>query len=145
MGAPNPKPSKVTVTVLGEPLVLYVKIPEVAPMLGTLTADAAVAPTTYTQSVDSHSRRRYSGGPASGVEGHSRNRTKGGEGAKATLPGNNAWLERPPLTPGNSKRVEQITFVGTFAQLKAYVRSEATSAFVLRSPWGEPFPMVAAP
>lgn len=141
MGAPNPKPSKVTKTVLGSPLVLYIKIPEVAPMIGTQTADASVAPTTFQQAVDGHNRRRYSGGPVAGVQGHLRDRTKGGEGAKTTLPGNNAWLERPPTAPGNSKRVEQITYVGTFAQLKAFCRDEATSAFVLRSPWGEPFPI----
>jgi hypothetical protein len=122
-------------------LILYVKIPEVAPMLGSLTADAAEAPTTFQQSVDGHPRRRYSGGPTSGVSGHLRTRTKGGEGAKATLPGNNAWLERPPVVPGESKRVEQFTYVGTFAQLKAFVRANAAGAFVLRSPWGEPFPM----
>lgn len=141
MGAPNPKPSKVTVTVLGEPLVLYIKIPEVAPMIGTQTADASVAPTTFQQAVDGHNRRRYSGGPTTGVQGHLRDRTKGGEGAKTTLPGNNAWLERPPLSAGQSKRVEQITYVGTFAQLKQFCRDEAASAFVLRSPWGEPFPI----
>jgi hypothetical protein len=141
MGAPNPKPSKVTVTALGEDLVLYVKIPEVAPMLGTLTADSEEAPSNFQQSVNAHNRRRYAGGPTTGVAAHIRNRTKGGEGRKATLPGNNAWLERPPLLPGQSKRVEQFTFVGTFAQLKAYVRTAAVSDFVLRSPWGEPFPM----
>jgi len=144
MGAPNPKPDKVTVTSLGEDLVLYVKIPEVAPLIGTLTADASEAPTEYDQSVDGHTRRRYSGGPTFGVEGHIRKRTKGGEGRKATLPGNNAWLERPPLVEGESKRVEQITYVGTFRQLKSWVRANAETDFVLRSPWGEPFPMEAA-
>lgn len=141
MGTPNPKPSKVTVTALGEPLVLYIKIGELAPLIGSQTADASVAPTNYQQNVDGHNRRRYSGGPTSGVAAHLRDRTKGGEGAKATLPGNNAWLERPPAVPGNSKRVEQITYVGTFAQLKEFCRSEATAPFVLRSPWGEPFPI----
>ena len=143
MGIPNPKPSKVTVTALGEDLVLYIKIPELAPMIGTQTADASEPPTTYVQSVSGHNRRRYSGGPTVGVGGHNRDRTKGGEGAKATLPGNNAWLERPPLVPNGSKRVEQITYVGTFAQLKAFCRDEAASAFVLRSPWGEPFPITS--
>lgn len=144
MGIPNPKPDKVTVTALGEDLVLYIKIPELAPLIGAQTADLEVAPTTYTQNVDGHNRRRYSGGPVTGVAGHLRTRTKGGEGRKAVLPGNNAWLERPPTVPGNSKRVEQITFVGTFAQLKAFCRAEAVTDFVLRSPWGEPFPIEAA-
>lgn len=141
MGIPNPKPDKVTVSSLGEDLVLYIKIPELAPLIGTQTADASTPPTTFVQSVDGHTRRRYSGGPATGVAGHTRSRTKGGEGVKAVLPGNSAWLERDPLQPGDSKRVEQITYVGTFAQLKAFCRDEATTSFVLRSPWGEPFPI----
>jgi hypothetical protein len=144
MGIPNPKPDKVTVTALGADLVLYIKIPELTPLIGAQTADASVAPTTVVQSVNGHSRRRYSGGPTSGVSAHLRERDKGGEGRKATLPGNNAWLERPPTVPGESKRVEQITFVGTFAQLKSFCRAEAATDFVLRSPWGEPFPIEAA-
>lgn len=142
MGAPNPKPNKVTVTALGAPLVLYVKPSEVAPMLGTLTIDPDGTPTTFTQSVNSHTRRRYSGGPATGVQGHNRSRVKGDRGVPATLPGNNAWLERPPAVAGGSKRVEQITYVGTFRQLKAFCREEAAAPFVLRSPWGEPFSIV---
>jgi hypothetical protein len=145
MGIPNPKPDKVTVTSLGEDLVLYIKIPELTPLIGAQTADASVAPTTYQQNVDGHNRRRYSGGPVTGVAGHLRNRTKGGEGGKAVLPGNNAWLERDPVVPGESKRVEQITYVGTFAQLKAFCRAKATTEFVLRSPWGEPFPIDPKP
>ena len=141
MGIPNPKPSKVTHTIFGRPLVLYIKIPELTPLIGAQTADSAAAVTTFQQNVDGHQRRRYSGGPTTGVTGHIRSRSKGGKGTPATLPGNNAWLERPPVVPGESKRVEQITYVGTFAQLLTYCRGEAETAFVLRSPWGEPFPI----
>lgn len=141
MGAPNPKPDKVTLDVGGEPLVLYVKIAEVSPMLGALTADAESPPVDYEAVYPNTTRRRWMGGPTITVTGHDKKRVKGGEGKRATLPGNNAYLERPPLSANGSKRVETITFVGPFRVLKDYCLANAASNFDLRSPWGEKFPI----
>lgn len=138
MGAPNPKPDKVTVTVGGAPLVLYLKPSELAPLIGTQTPDASGTPVTTSQAVSQHPRRRYIGGPTSQVSGHSRSRVNGDRLPGPTLPGNNAYLERMIGTPPKRK-VETITYVGTFQQLKDYCKEEAVVTFTLRSPWGEPF------
>lgn len=136
--APRPKPQKSTQVVGGETLVLYVKPSEVASFIGAITPDPPSLMLSSPEVVKGHSRRRYVGGPAVSVAGHSRTRTSGDRKAGLTLPGNNAWLERPGLIPG-SKIVEQITFVGSFASLKAFCKESAAVAFTLRSPWGEPF------
>lgn len=143
MGAPNPRGQKVTVPVGARQVILYVKPADMAPFLGTLTPDVASTMTSATQEVKSHTRRRYFGGPAISVEGHSRLRTKGDYKRAQTLPGNNAWLEKPSGVPGK-KDVEQITYVGAFRDLKAFCKANAEIDFVLRSPWGEPFDIEAA-
>jgi hypothetical protein len=136
--APRPKPQKSTQVVDGDTLILYVKPSEVAPYIGTITPDPPSLMLTATETVKSHSRRRYVGGPAKSVIGHSRSRTSGDKAAGLTLPGNNAWLERKTGTPLKTVR-EQITFVGSFASLKQFCKDSAAIPFVLRSPWGEPF------
>jgi hypothetical protein len=143
VGIPNPKGKKITATVGGEPLVLYLKPDELAPLLGTLTPDASGSPVTTTQAVGTHSRKRYIGGPTSQVSGHSRSRVSGDRLAPLTLPGNNAYLERMVGTPPKRK-VETITFVGSFAQLKDFCKDKAVVPFILRSPWGEPFQIAEA-
>lgn len=136
--APRPKPQKSTHTVSSKKLVLYVKPSEVSGFIGTITPDPPTLMLTSSEAVKGHSRRRYVGGPAVGVEAHDRTRTSGDKKAGLTLPGNNAWLERAGVLPG-SRIVEQITFVGSFASLKAFCKESAAVAFTLRSPWGEPF------
>lgn len=136
--ASRPKPQKSTQVVDGKTLVLYVKPSEVAPYIGTITPDPDELMLTTTEAVKSHTRRRYVGGPAVSVAGHTRSRTSGDKKAGLTLPGNNAWLERKTGTPLKTVR-EQITFVGTFASLKAFCKESAAIPFVLRSPWGEPY------
>lgn len=143
MGIPNPKPDKVTVTVGGDPLVLYLKPSELAPLIGTQTPDASGTPVTTTQAVSQHSRRKYIGGPTSQVAGHNRTRVNGDRLPGPTLPGNNAYLERMVGTPAKLK-VETITYVGSFNQLKTYCKDQAVVAFTLRSPWGEPFAIPVA-
>lgn len=141
--ASRPKPQKSTQTVEGKTLVLYVKPSEVAAYIGTVTPDPDELMLTSTQTVRSHSRRRYVGGPAVNVSGHSRSRTSGDKPAGLTLPGNNAWLERKTGTPLRTVR-EQITFVGSFASLKQFCKESAVIPFVLRSPRGEPFKIEVA-
>jgi hypothetical protein len=143
MGIPNPKPDKVTVTVGGAPLVLYIKPGELEPLIGAQTPDASGSPVTTNQTVSGHTRRKYIGGPVSGVAGHSRERVSGDRLPGPTLPGNNAYLERMVGTPPKRK-VETITYVGTFNQLKTFCKAEAVVAFTLRSPWGEPFAIPAS-
>jgi hypothetical protein len=138
MGAPNPKPSKITETIAGGELVVYLKPSELAPLLGTLVPDDSGSPVTATENVPAHGRRRYIGGPTSQVTGHSRTRVTGDRLPGPTLPGNNAYIEFKTGSPPK-KKVETITYVGTFAQLKAWVKGKAVIDFVLRSPWGEPF------
>lgn len=144
MGAPNPRPDKVTISGSGSTkLILYCKPADLAPFLGTLTPDSGAVMVGYTQPVGGHTRRRYIGGPTISVTGHSRSRTKGDYENGHTLPGNNAWLEKPSAIPGK-KDVEQFTFVGTFRSLKAFVKANAALDCTLRSPWGEPFEILEA-
>lgn len=142
--APRPKPQKSTQVVGGETLVLYVKPSEVAPFIGTIAVDPPTLMLTSDEFVRGHTRRRYVGGPAISVDSHNRTRTSGDRKAGLTLPGNNAWLEKPSATPG-FKDVEQITFVGSFASLKQFCKESAATTFTLRSPWGEPFTITPAP
>lgn len=137
--ASRPRPSKCTVGVGTDALVLYVVPDRVAPFIGSVTPDDDDDARDITQNVRSHSRRRYPGGPASSVDGHSRNRTVGGYAAKQTLPGRTAWFERRTtglLGPITARR--QFTFVGTTAQLRDYVEANAVGDFILRTPDGEP-------
>lgn len=142
--APRPRPQKCTVGVGSDALTLYVVPARVAPFIGSVTPDDDDDSREVTQSVTGHSRRRYSGGPATSVDGHSRTRTVGGYAAKETLPGKNAWFERRttglfgPIT----SRV-QFTFVGTTAQLRDYVEANAVGSFILRTPDGEPVRVVS--
>ena len=139
MGLPNPRPDKVTIASSGaNKLILYVKPADVAPYVGSLSADAGGTMVPVTQAVGGHTRRRYIGGPNIGVAAHNRNRTKGDYENGHTLPGNNAWFEKPSLVAGK-KDVEQITYVGSFRALKAWAKTVAELDFTLRSPWGEPF------
>jgi hypothetical protein len=120
-------------------LTLYVVPSRVAPYIGTVTPDDDDDSREITQTVRSHPRRRYSGGPTSSVAGHSRERTIGGYAAKETLPGRNAWFERRTtgLLGPITNRV-QFTFVGTTAQLRDYVEANSVGDFILRTPDGEP-------
>lgn len=142
--APRPRPEKCTVGVGSDALVLYVVPSQVSGFIGTVTPDADTDGTEVTQSVTSHSRRRYPGGPAVTVDGHSRERIVGGYAAKQTLPGRNAWFERTVGTGASAVRtVRQITFVGTTKQLRDYVEANAVGEFTLRTPDGEPVPVAA--
>lgn len=137
--ASNPRPQKCTVGAGTDALTLYVVPSRVAPFIGTVTPDDDDDARVITQTVSSHSRRRYSGGPTTSVDGHSRERTIGGYAAKETLPGKNAWFERRTtglLGPITSR--VQFTFVGTTAQLRDYVEANSVGDFILRTPDGEP-------
>lgn len=140
--APRPRPEKCTVGAGSDALVLYVVPSQVSGFIGTVTPDAASDGTEVTQTVTSHARRRYPGGPTSQVDGHSRDRIVGGYAAKQTLPGKNAWLERTVGSGASAVRtVRQITFVGTTKQLRDYVEANAVGDFILRTPDGEPVPV----
>lgn len=137
--APRPRPQKCTVGVGSDALVLYVVPSRVSGFIGTVTPDDDDDSRETTQTVRTHSRRRYPGGPTTSVDGHSRERTVGGYNAKQTLPGKTAWFERRTtglFGPITSRR--QFTFVGTTAQLRDYVAANAVGSFILRTPDGEP-------
>lgn len=140
----RPRPKKCTVGAGVDALVLYVDPPRLQPYLGSITPDAAEYGEDVTQSVSSHTRRRYSGGPAVTVDAHSRDRKVGGYGALPTLPGRNAWIEKKTGQGASAVReVVQFTFVGTTKQLRDFVAGNATSSFVLRTPDGEPVPVTS--
>lgn len=142
MGIPNPRPSKATVAVGSSSITIYAKLNELAPFLGVITADERPTVVISNQSVKSHSRRRYPGGPTKQVPGHARRRVVEQARPDQTLPGYNAWLERKV---GAATLVEQFTFVGDFQDLKDYVKGVAVIPCVLRSPWGVAFDIVSAP
>jgi hypothetical protein len=140
----RPRPQKCTVGAGSDALVLYVVPSRVSPFIGSVTPDDDDDTREITQSVRSHSRRRYPGGPVTSVDGHSRERKVGGYNAKQTLPGRTAWFERRTtglLGPITARR--QFTFVGTTAQLRDYVEANAVGSFILRTPDGEPVKITA--
>jgi alkanesulfonate monooxygenase SsuD/methylene tetrahydromethanopterin reductase-like flavin-dependent oxidoreductase (luciferase family) len=142
--ASRPRPQKCTVGAGTDALTLYVVPSRVAPFIGAVAPDDDDDARDITQTVRSHSRRRYTGGPSANVDGHSRQRTVGGYAAKETLPGRNAWFER--RTTGLLGRITsrvQFTFVGTTAQLRDYVEANAVGQFILRTPDGEPVKVTA--
>lgn len=146
MGAPNPRPDRVTVTQNGNELVLYIKTAELTPFIGAQTPDPPAAGVAVTSTVKQHTRRRYPGDPGVTVTGHSRTRNDEKPLPKLTLPGNNAWIEYETTVGLETvTRSEQFTFTGSFTDLKDWVRSQAAQAFVLRSPWGEPFDVTPGP
>jgi hypothetical protein len=140
MGTPNPRPSKATLSVGDNTITIYAKLNEMAPFLGTITADTVPTVVVSNQSVNGHQRRRYPGGPLVAVASHARRRVIEQALPDQTLPGRNAWLERSTGS-GASKveYVEQITFVGNFQDLKDYCKANSVVQFTLRSPNGAPF------
>lgn len=138
----RPRPQKCTLGLGTPPLVIYCVPDQIAPFVGTVTPDVDGDPVEVTQTVTSHSRRRYPGADPVTVDGHDRERLVGGYAAKQTLPGRNAWFERTTGTgPSAVRTVRQITFTGTTAQLRNFAESNAVGVFTLRTADGEPVPL----
>lgn len=93
------------------------------------------APQTFT--VPGHTRRRYPGGPAISVPQVTRTTLVGGEATRATLPGQNAYIEIENSTGGGSSvQVITIRFTGPYTALYQFMLANHDTTFNLRSPDG---------
>jgi len=146
MGIPNPKPRKGTITVSGRDVVLYAKFDELAPYIGLINPDPIPVDEVTTSQVRTFQRRTYPGGPLKTVLTHPRRRVTSEVAIRNVLPGNNAYIEEKIGSGENARtKVETFTYQGNFQDLRDYCRAEALKQFTLRSPWGEPFLIAAAP
>jgi hypothetical protein len=88
-----------------------------------------------TSSVAGHSRRRFPGGPATGVDPHSRTGLPPAPGGSAAKPGEKFWCERTTGTGANRvTRARQFTYQGSWSDLRAFAEEAQTGLpFTLRN------------
>lgn len=121
----------------GETYQLYSKAGLIEDFLDGLSEQSTVNRAPVQVSVSGHTRRRYPGAPGISVGGFSRTTLLGGDGNRATLPGQNAYIETE-VSDGTGTKVEvtTITFTGPYTKLFQYCLANAKVAFNLRSPDG---------
>jgi hypothetical protein len=113
------------------------------------TEDSAQEAELVTQSVKSHPRRRYPGGPTTSVAGHTRQKSVGGEkeGTNA-LPGKPFYIE---VTTGSgvTKKVTatRFSYIGRWTDLKTKILMDLAPSpnIRLRNASGKSIPLAVAP
>ena len=95
----------------------------------------STAPTAVTTEVAGHSRRRYPGGPTSGVDPHERTGLPPAPGGGGAKPGERFWCERTTGTGANRvTQARQFTYQGKWSDLRAFAEAAKTGLpFTLRN------------
>lgn len=113
-----------TEAVGGRPLVLIGATSLLDDYFTGLTADAAQAITTRTESVSSSTVNRWPGDPGFIRKSHQRVKSNEKDMGGPALPGRRFWCERPTGTGDNRRsNARQFNYIGTWKDLKAFARS----------------------